>query len=45
MSDMCGKWKLESRDENFESFLTCQGVKGKADIISVISPKETKFLK
>ena len=26
MSDMCGKWKLESRDENFESFLTCRGV-------------------
>merc|ERR1739838_759771 len=25
-SDMCGKWKLESRDEHFESFLTCREV-------------------
>ena len=25
-SDMCGKWKLESRDEHFEEFLTCREV-------------------
>ena len=26
MSDMCGKWKLDSRDEHFESILICRGV-------------------